>query len=184
MPDDSTPEPNPADDPTPTPTDDPKPDPTPSDDPKPDDEPFDAARARATIDRQRASEAAAIERAKKAEARAKELEDAGKSDAERREEKHSATEKENGSLKSENARLKVALELGLTASQAKRLVGETEDELKADAEELLASFGGKQDRGDDKRRRPKENLRPGTVPDAEPEETDPKKLAAGLPSYA
>ena len=35
----------------------------------------------------------------------------------------------------------VALDEGLTKIQAKRLVGETEEELKADAEELLQSFG-------------------------------------------
>jgi hypothetical protein len=40
------------------------------------------------------------------------------------------------------AKYGVALDEGLTKVQAKRLVGETEDELKADAEELVQSFGG------------------------------------------
>ncbi len=39
-------------------------------------------------------------------------------------------------------RLEVALEKGLSKTQAKRLVGTTEEELMADADELLASFGG------------------------------------------
>lgn len=39
-------------------------------------------------------------------------------------------------------KLRVALDKGLTLVQAKRLVGETEEELMADADELLASFGG------------------------------------------
>lgn len=148
------------------------------------DDEFDRERALSTIRRQRKSEAEKDRQIKELRAKVQEFEDAGKSDAERRDEKLASTEKENGSLKSENARLKVALDLRLTASQAKRLVGETEEELKADAEELLASFGGKKDEGGGKRSRPKENLKPGTVPDAEPEEMDPKKLAADLPSYA
>lgn len=142
--------------------------------------PFDKARALDTIRRQRESEATALDRAKRAEAKLKEIEDAGKSDAQRRDEELTSTKTENGSLKSENARLKVALDLGLTLAQAKRLVGDTEEELKADAEQLLKDFGGsKKDEGG--KRRPKENLKPGTVPDAEPEETDPAKLAAGVP---
>lgn len=40
-------------------------------------------------------------------------------------------------------KLKVALDKGLTLVQAKRLVGETEEELQKDADELLASFGSK-----------------------------------------
>jgi len=43
------------------------------------------------------------------------------------------------------ARLELALEHGLTKSQAKRLVGKTPDELKADAEELIADLGLKKD---------------------------------------
>lgn len=40
------------------------------------------------------------------------------------------------------ARLSVALDKGLSETQAKRLIGETKEELEADAEELLNSFGG------------------------------------------
>lgn len=46
-------------------------------------------------------------------------------------------------------RLEVALEMGLTKTQAKRLVGTTEEELKKDAEELLESFGGAGDGDED-----------------------------------
>jgi len=116
-------------------------------------------------------------------AKVKEYEDAGKSDAERRDEQLASTTKERDSLKNENARLRVALDLGLTASQAKRLVGETEDELRADAEELLKDFGGsKKDAGSGKRQRPKEDLKPGSVPGAEPEDTDPASLAKQVPA--
>ncbi len=41
------------------------------------------------------------------------------------------------------ARLEVAIEKGLTVTQAKRLVGTTKDEFTADAEELLSDLGAK-----------------------------------------
>lgn len=41
------------------------------------------------------------------------------------------------------ARLEVALEKGLTATQAKRLVGSTKEEFAADADELLTDLGAK-----------------------------------------
>jgi len=48
-------------------------------------------------------------------------------------------------------KLRVALEKGIPAGDVKRLVGSTEEELKADADELLKSFGlgGKDDNGGD-----------------------------------
>lgn len=45
-------------------------------------------------------------------------------------------------------RTSVALEKGLTASQAKRLVGNTRDELTADADELLADIGAAKEKQD------------------------------------
>lgn len=127
--------------------------------------------------------------------KAKELEDASRTDLER------ATAEAQGHLaradkaEGELLRLRVALRKGLTETQAKRLVGATEDELEADADDLMASFRPKVDTEpepdpepaeparDDRRRRPQERLRPGAVPEAdtEPEETDPRKLAAMVP---
>ena len=49
----------------------------------------------------------------------------------------------------EKLKLEVALEKGLTATQAKRLVGTTKDELTADADDLVASFGGSGKEGDE-----------------------------------
>lgn len=46
---------------------------------------------------------------------------------------------ENAKLKAEALRRRVADETGLSPALAKRLTGETEEELKADAEELLKS---------------------------------------------
>lgn len=79
--------------------------------------------------------------------RLKELEDAGKSEHEKlaseRDEHKGRADKAELSL----ARLEVALEKGLTASQAKRLVGTTREELEADADELLADLKGSKTNG-------------------------------------
>jgi len=55
-------------------------------------------------------------------------------------------EKAEGALtptQTQVARLEVALAKGLTATQAKRLVGSTKEELEKDADELLADLGAK-----------------------------------------
>lgn len=70
----------------------------------------------------------------------------------------------------ENLRLKVAVEKGLNKDQLKRLIGNTEEELLADADELLKSFGstGKTEEGeggevggDGVRRVPRGTVNPG-----------------------
>lgn len=125
--------------------------------------------------------------------RAKDLEDASKSDLERATSESQTHLARADKAEGELMRLRVALRKGLSETQAKRLVGGSEDELEADADDLLASFRPpepeKKDepeepaRADNSRRRPQERLRPGAVPDAdgEPEETDPRKLAAMIP---
>lgn len=49
----------------------------------------------------------------------------------------------------ETIRLRVALDKGLTLSQAKRLVGTTEEEILADVEELLKDLAPKKEKDDD-----------------------------------
>lgn len=49
----------------------------------------------------------------------------------------------------ETIKLRIALRHGLTEKQASRLVGTTEEELDADAEELVAEFGTKRSKKDD-----------------------------------
>lgn len=65
------------------------------------------------------------------------------------------------------ARLELALEHGLTKSQAKRLVGTTPEELKADAEELIADLGIKKDEsnneGNEGNEKPSGRTRPARV---------------------
>ena len=146
----------------------------------------------------RDAEAKAADLAKRLEA----LEDQDKSEVEK-------LRKENAQLKSDLAasaskadRLEVALAKGLTAAQAKRLVGSTREELESDADEILETFGGKPSGKDDgdggdggkskgegdpprngpPSQQPKPALRGGSDPtNQETEETDPRKLAALIP---
>jgi chromosome segregation ATPase len=80
------------------------------------------------------------------------------------------TKRENDELKTklaeatkgsvESLKLEVALDKGLTKVQAKRLLGSTREELEADADDLVASFGskGKNDDADDAPRRTPKRL--------------------------
>lgn len=79
-------------------------------------------------------------------------------------------------------RLQVALDKGLTAVQAKRLVGDTPEELAADADEILESFrpSGDKQETTDQLRGPKETLRSGARPNDEPE-PDMREVVAKVP---
>lgn len=72
--------------------------------------------------------------------RLEELENQQKSDAERAADAQRAADERARRAESDAARLRVALRKGLTEVQARRLVGDTEEELEADADDLLASF--------------------------------------------
>ncbi len=61
---------------------------------------------------------------------------------------------------------------------AKRLTGSTREELEADAAELFAEFVPAKD--DDTRRRPKERLRSGAAPEAEPTKDMNDFIRAGI----
>jgi hypothetical protein len=106
-------------------------------------------------------------------------EDATKTEKERADERAAEAERQAKGATLEAARLRVALKKGLTETQAKRLVGDTEEDLEKDADELLESFKNDDDRQDpDPHRRPQPRLRPGAAPSAKREENDPAKLAA------
>lgn len=82
-------------------------------------------------------------------------------------------ERRASKAESDAARLRVALRKGLTETQAKRLIGDDEEALERDADELLASFvtqDAEPDTAEDPKRRPTERLRSGAVPVAD----DPK----------
>ena len=114
-----------------------------------------------------------------------EIEESGKTEQERLAEARRSADERAVTAERESARLRVALKKGLTEAQVRRLVGDTEEELEADADELLATFAppeGEPDR--DLPRRPRERLRPGARPEATPDETDPAKLAEAIPRSA
>ncbi|MFP3990658.1 hypothetical protein U9R90_24975 [Streptomyces sp. E11-3] len=98
-------------------------------------------------------------------AKAKQLEDSKKSESEKLTEKLTAAEKRAAASEERALRLEVATAKGLTPAQAKRLVGASKEELEADADELLASFGGDSGGGKGKGgKKPVEHLRPGGAP--------------------
>lgn len=88
----------------------------------------------------RQNEARAKENAEKAKA-FDEAQEAGKSEAEKAQSQLAKLQAEASTLARENARLTVAMSKGLTPDQAKRLIGDTIEEMEADADELLKAFG-------------------------------------------
>lgn len=114
-------------------------------------------------------------------AKAKQADDAKKDEVQRLTEQLTATTTERDSAALHRDRLKVAISKGLTLTQAKRLVGSTEDELTADADELLADLGARPggDKADERpgpSGKPREHLQPGGGDQAPPEETDVRAL--------
>lgn len=72
---------------------------------------------------------------------AREAEDANKTELQRLGDQVAQLTQERDAATAERARLSVALEKGLTPTQAKRLVGSTPEEIAADADQLLADLG-------------------------------------------
>lgn len=117
-----------------------------------------------------------------------EIEDGNKSEIQRATDAKTAAEKRAEEAERKAQRLEVALDKapeGMSLAQvrklAKRLDGTTQEELEADATELFEDFAPKAKEPDDDdttQRRPKERLKPGAAPKAEPEEDDPKALAS------
>ena len=149
------------------------------------DEPFDEDRAKAKITKQNSENKnlrARLKEAETAETKLKEIEDAKKSDLEKAAEKTKSLEDKATKAETDLLRLRVALRKGLTETQAKRLLGSTEEELEADADELLESFKPSDDaKGKGPGGRPKANLKGGGDPSDEPEENDPRKLVEKIP---
>jgi hypothetical protein len=122
-----------------------------------------------------------------------EAEDADKSELQRANDKAAAAEARAKAAEIRSARLEVAAAKGLSPTLAARLMGETREDLEADADELMAQLkpsGNGTDKQRDgtsgsgttsARERPRESLRSGTAPQAEPEDNDPTKLAAMIP---
>lgn len=144
---------------------------------------FDADRAKEKINRANREAKALRDRLEEAEKRLKDADEADKSELQKLTDRVTAAEARAQEAEARALRAEIAAEKGLTASQAKRLVGSNRDELEADADELLEAFGSKngdkKDAGDKKvegrRSTPKEDLRPGASRgDEEPEEISAK----------
>jgi hypothetical protein len=125
---------------------------------------------------------------------------AGKTDAERTAQMLSELRERADASDMRALRAEVAQSKGLTAAQAKRLMGKTVEELEADADELLAAFkpvdgaeGGaaagaapaaaEGAKPATSAARPRENLRPGTATSSTEQapEYDSKAFLAALP---
>lgn len=92
------------------------------------------------LDAERRNAKAAAKERDALAARLQEFEDRDKSEIQRASERAEAAEKRAADLEVRALRLEVASEQGLTTAQARRLVGETREELEADARDLLETF--------------------------------------------
>lgn len=137
------------------------------------------------IDRMKRERNAARKALNDANKKIKEYADKDKSESQRLSEaadeaKSRASKSEQGYLKLQTAmeRAPEGASLKQIKAVAKRLSGEDQDELDADADELFALLApSTSERAKAPAGRPKERLRGGGDPDEEPEEMDPRKLA-------
>lgn len=154
------------------------------------DEPeFDAERAKAKIAKANKEAQNLRARLKDLEplaAKAKELEDANKSETDKLLEDRDTHKSRADSAESQLRKLVVALDnapegasLAQVRAVAKRLNGSSEDELAEDAAELYELVGAHKPKVP---RKPTEKMRGGNDPDEPVEETDPRKLAAAINS--
>lgn len=102
-----------------------------------------------------------------------EIEEAQKTAEQKAADKAAEADMKAAKAEKELARLRVAMRKGLTEAQAKRLMGDSEEDLEADADELLASFKREEPEGDkpEPGARPKERLKSGSTP---PEDGPPQ----------
>ena len=104
--------------------------------------------------------------------RLKAASDASKSEMDKLREQLAALEKRTAEAERKALLAEVAQAKGLTPAQARRLQGNTREELEADADDLLAAFGiarKQSESGSGAFGRPKERLKSGAAPDVEPE---------------
>lgn len=115
-----------------------------------------------------------------------ELEESQKTDQQKLADTNKALEERARKAELDSCRMRVAIRKGLTEAQVKRLLGTTEEELEADADELLEAFksGAEPEAATPPAAggRPKEKLRPGAVAAAEPD-PDPEKVLNAIPRF-
>lgn len=116
--------------------------------------------------------------------RLREMEDAEKTETQKLTDKVTAAEKRAAEAEAKAIRYEVATELGIRPRHMKYLAGSTREDIEESAKGILDDFPetyGKSDTDASQPTRPKERLRSGATPDEEPDETDPRKLAAAVP---
>lgn len=117
-----------------------------------------------------------------AKQKVKKYEDANKSEKEKLSDDAASYKTRADKAEKDLWRLQIAMDKGLTRKQAGRLTGDSFEDLEADADDLLDLF---KDRKTSSKpaSKPKEKLSGGggAEADNDPEETDPKKLAASIP---
>lgn len=145
-------------------------------------------RGKRALDRMKAAEKAAKKEAAELKTRLAKYEDANKTEMQRLTEERDQFRESSTKAVSKAKALEIALEcapehasLAHVRAVAKRVRGENDDELEADAAELFELLAPEPKAASKTPSRPKERLRGGSEPDEEPEETDPKKLAALIP---
>jgi hypothetical protein len=146
-------------------------------------------RGKRALDRMKAARKAAEKKAAELEERLNKYENANKSELQRLQEERDKLRESSTKAISEARALRVAMDtapehasLAQVRAVAKRVRGEDDDELEADAAELFELLAPAPQESKPKTpSRPKERLRGGSEPDDEVEEDDPRKLAALLP---
>lgn len=157
--------------------------------PKPDDKTFNQADVDRIVQERLAKEKAKYadyDELKAKAAKADEDAASSKTDLEKLTEQIEGLKKAQADSDLKALRAEVAVAKGLTAAQAKRLAGNSREDLEADADEILEAFPvAKKDddtpSGAPPSRQPRPDLRGGGNPNDEPTETDPAKLAASVP---
>lgn len=106
----------------------------------------------------------------------KEFEDQGKSELDKAAAKAAEAEQRAAEAEAKALRLEVAAAKGLTPSQAKRLIGSTQEELEADADEILADFAAAKKPADSLPSKPRPKK--GGTSDPDPGDLKGKERAA------
>lgn len=153
-----------------------------TDPPEGGEEELDLDRAKAKIAKANQEAASLRRRLKEAEPmaqKAREAEEAAKDEKTKLTEAKEAAAQEAAEARSEAIRLRMAIKHGLTEDDLDLLGSGSEEEIEARALRVAELSKGQEPENND--RVPRERLRPGAVPSAEPEETDPKKLADQVP---
>jgi len=133
------------------------------------------------LDEERRARREAERQLREMQAQLQELTDKDKSEVDRLRDQLAQVTKERDTAASTLVRSEVAMAKGLSAAQAKRLVGSTREELEADADEILEAFtspsGGTTPPPG---QRPTEDLKGGSDPTSTPE-PDIRKVIADIP---